>query len=257
MTTKRINKYAPDTIIHGDCLSVMRDIPSGSVDLVITSPPYNMRTRIRNGQYTTRERSEAFSKKYRHFSDDLPIEEFYEFHSKVLGELLRVSKVVCYNFQIVTGSKEAFFRMMGDFSTKIKDIIIWDKGHGQPAIHEHVLNSCYELILVLENDNLCGRVIQGAKFPRGEMNNILRIKHGESVTDEHTAVFPIELAEKIINAFTIPGDIVLDCFMGLGSTAIAAVRTGRHYLGCDISEEYCRIAERRVANAVQQITIGV
>ena len=53
-----------------------------------------------------------FSKKYKHFDDALSINNFYEFHSKVLNELLRISKIVCYNFQIVTGSKEAFSKLL-------------------------------------------------------------------------------------------------------------------------------------------------
>jgi site-specific DNA-methyltransferase (adenine-specific)/modification methylase len=69
-----------------------------------------------------------------------------------LTELLRVSKCVLWNYQIVTGSKEAVFKLIGDFSDKIKDIIIWEKT-GQPAMHEQVLNSCYEFIIVFENDD--------------------------------------------------------------------------------------------------------
>ncbi len=100
--------------IHNECcLDTLKRFEDKSIDLVVTSPPYNMRTRIRNGKYTTREKSEHFSKKYKHFDDALPIEEFYSFHSEVLNELLRVSKIVCYNFQIVTGSKEAFFKIIG------------------------------------------------------------------------------------------------------------------------------------------------
>ena len=106
-----------------DCLEGLKLLSDNSVDLVVTSPPYNMRTRIRNGEYTTREKSEHFSKKYEHFSDDLTIEEYYDFHKNVLTELLRVSKCVLWNYQIVTGSKEAVFKLIGDFSDKIKDII--------------------------------------------------------------------------------------------------------------------------------------
>ena len=106
-----------------DCLEGLKLLSDNSVDLVVTSPPYNMRTRIRNGEYTTREKSEHFSKKYEHFSDDLTIEEYYDFHKNVLTELLRVSKCVLWNYQIVTGSKSAVFRLLGDFADQIKDII--------------------------------------------------------------------------------------------------------------------------------------
>ena len=133
-------------IYNEDCEITLSKMQDKSIHLVITSPPYNMRTRIINGKYTTREKGNHFSKKYQHFEDALPIDEFYILHKRILSELLRVSKVVCYNFQIVTGSKEAFFKIIGDFNTKIKDIIIWDKNNAQPAMHENVLNSVYEMM---------------------------------------------------------------------------------------------------------------
>ena len=227
-------------------LETMSKMPDKFVDLVITSPPYNMRTRIRNGEYTTREKSEHFSKKYKHFDDDLPIDEFYKQHSEILRELLRVSKIVCYNFQIVTGSKEAFFKIMGDFARDIKDVIIWDKGHGQPAMHGQVLNSCYEMILILEDDKRAGRAIQNAKFKRGEMNNILRLGRGQNVSDVHGAVFPEELPYELMKAFSIEGDLVYDPFIGSGTTAIVAEKLNRNYIGSEISPEYYRIAQSRI-----------
>ncbi len=233
-------------LIQGDCLDKMQTIPDDSVDMVFTSPPYNMRTRIRNGKYTTREKSEHFSKKYKYFDDALPINEFYLFHSKVLHELLRVSKVVCYNFQIVTGSKEAFLKIIGDFNKVIKDIIIWDKGHGQPAMHEKVLNSAYEMILVLENDKKCGRVIQNAAFERGKMQNILRIGRGKKISKVHSAIFPLELAEAIIIGFSNEKDTVLDPFMGSGTTGVACRNLNRNFIGIELDNKYFEIARKRI-----------
>ncbi len=228
-------------------LETMARMPDKSIDLVVTSPPYNMRTRIRNGKYTTREKGEHFSKKYKHFDDAMPIEEFYEFHSKVINELLRVSKIVCYNFQIVTGSKEAFFKIIGDFNKYIKDIIIWDKGHGQPAMHEQVLNSTYEMILILEDDQKCGRVIQNATFKRGEMSNILRLGRGKKMSEIHGAIFPEELPLQLIQSFSNEGDLIYDSFMGSGTTALAAIKSNRNWIGSEISEEYCDIINKRIA----------
>ena len=230
-------------------LETMARMPDKSIDLVVTSPPYNMRTRIRNGKYTTREKSEHFSKKYKHFDDAMPIDEFYNFHSEVIKELLRVSKIVCYNFQIVTGSKEAFFRIIGDFNKHIKDIIIWDKGHGQPAMHEQVLNSAYEMVLILEDDQKCGRVIQNATFKRGEMANVLRLGRGKKISEIHGAIFPEELPLKLIQAFSNEGDLIYDPFMGSGTTALAAIKSNRNWIGSEISEEYCSIIEQRVKTA--------
>jgi site-specific DNA-methyltransferase (adenine-specific) len=63
---------------------------------------------------------------------------------------------------------------------------------------------------------------------------------------DHPAPFPIELPKRLIELYTKPGDVVLDPFMGSGSTAIAAVQTGRHYVGYELSAEYCALAEKRL-----------
>jgi len=235
-------------IYCGDCLEILSGLPDKSIDLVFTSPPYNMRTRIRNGEYTTREKTEHFSKKYKHFDDALPIDEFYSFHKKVLTELLRVSKLVLYNFQIVTGSKEAFFKIIGDFHKDIKDIIVWDKRHGQPAMHSNILNNTYELILILEDDKKCGRMIQNAIFKRGTLSNVWRVI-GNKKTDVsgHSASFPEELAKIAITNFSKEGDIVLDPFLGTGTVALVAKKNNRKYIGIEICEEYYKAAEVKLS----------
>lgn len=225
----------------------MKDIPDGSIDMILTSPPYNMRTRIRNGKYTTREKSEHFSKKYRYFDDALPIDDFYNLHRDCLTEMLRISKVVIYNFQIVTGSKEAFFKIIGDFSKDIKDIIIWDKGFGQPAMHGKVLNSAYEMLLILEGDKMAGRAINNSNFNRGEMQNILRIGRGKKISNIHSACFPIKLAEEIITNFSKENDTVLDPFAGSGTTAIACMNTNRNYILMEKEEKYFNLINDRIA----------
>lgn len=235
-----------ETIILGDCLEIMSEMTDKSVDLVLTSPPYNMRTRIRNGKYTTREKSDHFSKKYKYFGDDLPIDEFYSFHKKCIIEMLRISKVVIYNFQIVTGSKEAFFKIIGEFNKDIKDIIIWDKGFGQPAMHEKVLSSAYEMLLVMEDDKRCGRLIQNAKFKRGEMQNILRIGRGKKVSNIHSAIFPEKLVEEIIKNFSNEGDIILDPFAGSGTTGKVAKMLNRDFILIEKQPEYFEIAKKRI-----------
>lgn len=235
-------------IYNESCVDTLNRMPDNFVDLVVTSPPYNMRLRIRDGKYTSREKGEHFSKKYLHFSDDMPIDDFYEFHIGILRELLRVSKTVCYNFQIVTGSKEAFFKIIGDLSKYIKDVIVWDKGEGQPAMHEKVLNSCYEMVLVLESDSKCGRTISGAKFNRGEMGNIIRVGRGKANNKEHMAVFPEKLPAALINAFSKTGDLVYDPFMGCGTTAVVAKKLNRNFLGSEISPEYYNISMNNISN---------
>ncbi|MCY3997756.1 MAG: hypothetical protein OXC92_05740 [Flavobacteriaceae bacterium] len=84
-------------IYNEDCLKTLSRIPSNFLDCIITSPPYNMNLRIRDGKYCSRQIVKEFSTKYHGFADNMPIEEYNAFHTKVLTELLRVSKVIFYN----------------------------------------------------------------------------------------------------------------------------------------------------------------
>lgn len=133
-------------IYNEDCLETLSRIPDDYIDLVITSPPYNMNLRIRNGEYTSRQIVKEFSSKYDGFDDNLPIDDFYKHHSQIIKELLRTSNLIFYVIQIVTGSKRAFFKIIGDFNENLKDIIIWDKGVAQPAMQKQVLNRQSEII---------------------------------------------------------------------------------------------------------------
>lgn len=92
-------------VVNEDCMATMGRLPDDSVDLVITSPPYNMNLRIRNGAYCSRQITKEFSTKYEGFDDNLPIDEFYQFHLAALREMLRIAPLVFYNIQVVTGSK--------------------------------------------------------------------------------------------------------------------------------------------------------
>jgi site-specific DNA-methyltransferase (adenine-specific) len=83
-------------LFNDDCLKVLPTIPDNSIDLVVTSPPYNMRTRVNNGKYTTREKTNHFSKKYKNFDDALSIDDYYNFHKKIINEMLRISKLIFF-----------------------------------------------------------------------------------------------------------------------------------------------------------------
>jgi len=89
-------------IYNENCLKTLKRFEDNSIDIVITSPPYNMNLRIRNGSYCSRQIVKEFSTKYEGFDDNLPIDEFYELHSNIIRELLRVSGIIFYNIQIVT-----------------------------------------------------------------------------------------------------------------------------------------------------------
>ena len=243
-----MKKMKKDYIYNEDCIKTLKRMEDNSVDCVITSPPYNMNLRIRNGKYCSRQIVKELSTKYDGFSDNLPIEEYYEFHSSVMIELLRVSKVVFYNIQIVTGSKRSIFKMIGEFNENLKDIIVWDKGVAQPAMQKQVLNRRTELILVFESDYPISRQFRYANFERGTLSDIWEIKRGKKISKDHGAVFPEELVGKIIENFTKEGDVIYDPFMGTGTTAVVSKKMNRKYIGSELSKSYIEVSEQRLKN---------
>ena len=245
-------------IYNENCLDTMRRMPDRFVDLVITSPPYNMLTQTKYNKYIKRVSNTHGANKYSDFNDGLGIDEFYDTHSSILKELLRVSKLVLYNFQIVTGSKEAFFKIIGEFSTFIKDIIVWDKMNCLPASRDKVLNAGYELILVMESDQLLGRTIQNASFGRCEMDNIIRVRRKKEIIDgiKHNAVFPEEMCGILIKAFSKENDLVYDPFMGSGTTAKMATINGRNFIGSEISAEYVDVSNSRINDVINKTKIS-
>lgn len=242
-----------DKIYFESCLDTMSRMDDGSVDCVITSPPYNMNLRIRNGKYCSRQIVKELSTKYFSFDDNLPIEEYNKFHTKVMKELLRISKVVFYNIQIVTGSKRSIFKMIGDFNEQLKDIIIWDKGVAQPAMQKQVLNRRSELILVFETDYPISRQYRYANFERGKLNDIWEIKRGKKISKDHGATFPEELVGRILENFTNEGEVIYDPFIGTGTTAIVSKKMNRRFIGSEIGKEYFDLVEKRLKELNNEI----
>ena len=237
-------------IYNEDCLKTLKKMKDDSVDVVITSPPYNMNLRISNGRYHSRQIVKEISTKYTEFDDNLPIEDYFNFHMKVMQELIRVSDLVFYNISIVTGSKRSVFRMIGELNEYLKDIIIWDKGYGQPSIQKQVLNRRTELILVFEKDYPVSRQFRKkGKFERGRLDDIWEISREQSGKESHQAVFPQKLVQTILENFSEEGDIIYDPFIGTGTTALTAKKMNRKYVGSEISKKYVKIANDRLKNA--------
>ena len=231
-------------LIQGDCLEKMKNIPDGGVDMVLTSPPYNMNLRIRNGKYCSRQIVKEISTKYKNFDDNLSMDDYLNFNRSVLMECLRVSDLVFYNVQFLTGNKVALFKLIGEFADKLKEFIVWDKGHAQPAIGSDILNSQFEVLLVLQNSSPESRHFKTSQFDRGTLSNHWAIKRGRKIDKSHGAVFPEELAQQVISNFSLEGATILDPFMGTGTTGVAC--KNRNFIGIELDQEYFKIAEKRI-----------
>lgn len=229
-----------------DCLETMSRMSDNQAKVIITSPPYNMNLRIRNGKYCSRQITKELTTKYKGFTDNMPIEQYYEFHLQRLKEMTRVAELVFYNIQIVTGSKRAFFKMIGELYESLKEIIVWDKINAEPSIAKGVLNRQSELILVFDSENAISRSFKGSNFDRGTLTDVWDIRRGKKLCKDHGAVFPEELVEQIVVNFSNRGDLIYDPFCGTGTTPAVAHRLGRNYLGSEIIPEYVNFTKDRI-----------
>ena len=225
-------------IIQGDCLEVMKEMPDKCVDLVVTSPPYNVgKNNMTENKYGG--------------GDDMTQVEYYVWTKKIIDELLRVSETIFYNIQMLSDNKRTVLSLLGEYKNYIKDIIVWNKNQVAPAIEPGVMNSKFEFIIIFSNDRPEKRKFTKANF-RGTFNNVMSGKNASDnkFSNEHKATFPIYLPRIIIENFSDEDSIILDPFFGLGTTAIACQETHRNFIGIEISPEYCKIAEERLRQQV-------
>ena len=242
-------------LINDDCMSVMRDYPDNYFDACITSPPYNMNLRInaRGNGYCSRQIVKELSSKYKNFNDNLPMEKYEDFLRNYVQEMLRISSVVFLNLQIITGNKPALFRFFGHFADQIKELIIWDKCYSQPAIGDGVLNSRFELIVVLGGNSIA-RAFKNPQFKKGSLDNIWQIRPNKSKNAEHKASFPLELTQQIIKNFLPKSGKIIDPFLGTGTTGIAAYYAQMgEFVGVELDADYFSAAKARINQETKQV----
>lgn len=243
-------------LLNIDCMEYMRTLPDKAFDLAITSPPYNMNLRVnaKGDGYCSRQIVKELSTKYASYEDNLPMDEYKQFLISVMRELLRVSEITFFNVQMITGNKPALFSAIGEMAEKIKELIVWDKGFCQPAIGNGVMNSCFELIIVL-GGNPITRAFSNANFERGRLDNVLRVGKSTATGIDHRAAFPIQLPQAILSNFARPNCRVFDPFLGTGTTAIAAHYGGFDFVGCELDKDYFNAAKTRVERETAQLAM--
>jgi site-specific DNA-methyltransferase (adenine-specific) len=232
-------------IITGDCLEIMKDIPDGSIDLVVTSPPYNLGINKTFSKETTSKwkgkwnNSKLQSTGYDVHNDYMPEEDYIAWQKKVLVECFRVIKdtgAIFYNqkWRVQLG----IWQMRPEIveGLPVRQIIIWQKAGGINFNEGYYLPT-YEPIYIIAKPKfkLAPKVNR-----KGDVWNITPDR-----TSWHPAPFPIELATQCVESTT--GSLILDPFIGSGTTAVAAKKLGKKYIGIDISEDYCKKAEKRIA----------
>lgn len=206
--------------ICGDCLIELKKFDNDSVDVSFTSPPYN---RKRND-------------KYEHYNDTL--NDYYTFLCSFTDELLRVTKRhVFINIQKNYYNRVDVFRYIGRYSEQIREVFIWEKSNPVPASGGSITNS-YEFFFVLGKEAL--------KSNTTYTKNILTTSVNSKMPKEHKAVMKQEVADWFIEKFTREGDVVLDCFMGLGTTGVSCKKYRRNFIGIELNEQYFAMAKENI-----------
>ena len=238
-----------DRVICGDCLEVMKQLPSASVDLAVTSPPYNLRNSTGNGMKDGRGgkwSKAALLNGYSHHNDSMPHDQYVEWQRACLVEMLRAIKTtgaIFYNhkWRVQGGLLQDRQDIVSGFP--IRQIIIW-KRKGGINFNKGYFLPTYEVIFMIAKKDF---ILTPKSNAYGDV-----WEFGQELNNPHPAPFPLELIERIIGSTY--ADVVLDPFMGSGTTALAAKKLGRHYVGIEISPEYCALAEQRISkySAVDQ-----
>jgi len=209
-------------IYNKDCLDGIRDIPDLSIDAVITDPPFFLGV-THNGQKGE-------------YSDLLIMKPFF---SALFFEINRVLKKTGKAYICTDWRTYPFLYPILSEYIPIRNLLVWDKisgpGNHYAFTHELII-FCSKDICAMKGCNIfrMSAFSSGAKKTNGEML--------------HPTQKPVELFEKFILDSTKEGDTVLDCFMGSGTLAIAALKTKRNYIGFEIQEKYCKIAHKRIYN---------
>ena len=249
-------RAAPDLLapwigqVHeGDCLDLMARMPAGSVDLVVTSPPYNIKNSTGNGLKDGRGgkwESAALVKGYANHDDAMPHDVYIAWQRDCMAAMLRVVRedgAIFYNHKWrVQGGR---WQRLADEITAgfpVRQIIIWQRAGGINFNPGYFLPT-YEVIYLLAKPDF---VLAPKANAAGD---VWRIPQEDN--NPHPAPFPVELAQRCVES--TDARVVLDPFIGSGTTAIAAALARREWIGFEIAADYCRVARERIAAATRHI----
>lgn len=233
------------SLMLGDCLERMKEIEDGSVDAVITSPPYNLGISSGGGfptKATGKWGGGDLANGYASYNDALPREEYIAWQKEVLlscWSKLSDKGAIFYNHKprVQNGLLQTPLELNPNLP--LRQIIIWKRAGGFNFSPTFYLPT-HEWILILAKPGfrLRDKKASGAKdvweFPQ-ERNN------------PHPAPFPLQLPQTILE--TTNCQTILDPFMGSGTTGVACANTGRKFIGIEMDTGYYEIAEKRISEA--------
>ncbi len=239
--SKKLSKWVGK--IHcGDAIETMNKMPAESISCIVTSPPYNLKNSTGNGMKDGRGGkwpNAALQNGYQNYGDNMPHDEYVKWQRDCLEAMMRVltnDGVIFYNhkWRVQNGILQDRHDIVEGFP--VRQIIIWRRKGGINFNAGYFLPT-YEVIYMICKPDF--KLTEGAN----KMGDVWEIPQVRG--NEHPAPFPVELAQRCIEAS--PSGIILDPFIGSGTSAIAAINHNREWVGIELSEEYCTLANTKIS----------
>lgn len=244
-----IEKYR-NKIINGDCLEIMKTMPDESVDLVVTSPPYNLKNSTGNGMKDGRGgkwKNAKLIEGYADYNDNLPHEKYVEWQRACLSEMYRIIKndgAIFYNhkWRVQNGLLQDRQDIVSGFP--VRQIIIWKRKGGINFNRGYFLPT-YEVVYLIAKPDF---VLAPKANAYGDV-----WEFKQETKNPHPAPYPVALTDRIISSTN--ARLVLDPFMGSGTTAISCMKLDRDFIGIELSEEYCEMANTRIEDYLNELKL--
>lgn len=222
----------PGAVIHGDCLTVLRQMEPDSVDMVITDPPYGV------DYQSNRPKSKDPSAKFKKIANDKT--PFIWWLYDAFRVLREGGGVLCFSRWDV---QQVFMDAMEIAGFSVKSVLVWDREvHGMGDLKGNFAPRYDTCIFATK-----GRYLLPGKRPA----DVIRSQRLNGAELVHPNEKPIDLLRQLVEATTEPGALILDPFAGSGSTLTAAAMTGRQYIGVELDAEYHAIAQQRALDALK------
>jgi len=243
---KKNNESTDKDLIFNKSAEKMDDLIDNCVSLTVTSPPYNV------GKLS---------------DSDLSDDDYWKLIEQCFKEVYRVTEsggrlvinVANLGRKPYIPFSNMFTQIMLDLGFLMRGEIIWQKSKGANAnfawgswlsASNPVIRDIHEYCLVFSKDGMSKGVKGVSTLEKEEFMDstlsIWNINPARAKKIGHPAPFPVELAERFINLYSYEKDLILDPFIGSGTTAIAAQKLNRHYIGYEINDEYCKLAKTRI-----------
>lgn len=229
-----------DRVHCSDCVAFLKDTPDNSVDFVLTDPPFNV------------------GLVYKGFDDAYQDEQYSQWCREWLSELYRILKDRHYAI-IFTGDKKLFYvhKAIMESGLSYHHMLKWHKPGCQRALSGTVVFNRVELAFVCSKNKPDINLIH-KKVIYQDYIKCRNTTPNQRGSVDHNARRPIELYEIIIKGFTNENDVVIDPFLGSGTTAIACTHLNRRFIGIELSPESCVISENRIKDETSQgVLFGV